>query len=66
MRASGTHWTLVRPPALTNGEASGQYRSGTGLRPGIIGRLPRADLAAFILRTAESGNFIDQAPVVFT
>ena len=64
VRASGTDWTLVRPPALTNGQASGRYRSGTGLRPGIAGRLSRADLAAFILQTAESGNFIGQAPVV--
>ena len=64
VRASGTDWTLVRPPALTNGGASGKYRSGTGLRPGITGRLPRADLAAFILHTAERGNFIGQAPVV--
>lgn len=66
VRASGTDWTLVRPPALTNGEASGRYRSGTGLRPAITARLPRADLAAFILRSAESGSFIGQAPVVFT
>lgn len=64
VRASGTDWTLVRPPALTNGQASGRYRSGTGLRPGMTGRLSRADLAAFMLRTAESGNFIGQAPVV--
>ena len=64
VRASGTDWTLVRPPALTNGGASGKYRSGTGLRPGITGRLPRADLAAFILRSAEGGTFIGQAPVV--
>ena len=65
VRASGTDWTLVRPPALTNGQASGRYRSGIRLRPGMTGRLSRADLAAFILHTAESGNFIDQAPVVF-
>ena len=64
VRSSGTGWTLVRPPALTNGGASGRYRSGIGLTPGITGRLSRADLAAFILRTAESGAFIGQAPVV--
>lgn len=64
VRASGTDWTLVRPPALTNRQASGRYRSGIGLRPGMTGRLSRADLAAFILHTAESGNFIGQAPVV--
>lgn len=64
VRASGTDWTLVRPPALTNRQASGRYRSGTGLRPGMAGRVSRADLAAFMLHTAESGNFTGQAPVV--
>ena len=64
VRASDTDWTLVRPPALTNGQASGRYRSGIRLRRGMTGRLSRADLAAFILQTAESGEFIGQAPVV--
>jgi len=34
------------------------------LRPGITGRLPRADLAAFILRSAGNGEFIGRAPIV--
>lgn len=64
VRASATDWTLVRPPALTNGKASGDYRCGVGLRPGITGRLSRADLAGFMLQTAQSGSYIGQAPVV--
>ncbi|WP_426070474.1 NAD(P)-dependent oxidoreductase [Janthinobacterium sp. DSP2-3-3] len=66
VRASATDWTLVRPPALTNGPSTGVYRSGTTLKPGIMGRISRADLAAFMLRTAEQGNHLDQAPVVCT
>jgi putative NADH-flavin reductase len=64
VRASPTEWTLVRPPALTNGAASGGYRSGIGLKPGVTGRVSRADLAAFMLNVAESSDYLRQAPVV--
>lgn len=64
VRASTTDWTLVRPPALTNGAATGDYRASTSLRPGVTGRLSRADLAGFMLSVAESGSYLHQAPVV--
>lgn len=64
VRASTTDWTLVRPPALTNGPATGAYRASTSLKPGITGRLSRADLAGFMLSVAERGDFLHQAPVV--
>lgn len=64
VRASALDWTLVRPPVLTNGKAGGNYRAGTALRPGITGHLPRADLAAFMLRVAIDGSYLRAAPVV--
>jgi putative NADH-flavin reductase len=64
VRASTTDWTLVRPPALTNGAATGAYRASTSLKPGITGRLSRADLAGFMLSVAERGDFLRQAPAV--
>ena len=64
VRTSATDWTLVRPPALTNGAASGSYRCGVALRPGVTGHVSRADLAAFILRTAENGAYFHEAPIV--
>jgi putative NADH-flavin reductase len=64
VRASATDWTLVRPPALTNGTATGDYRSGSALRPGMMGRLSRADLADFMLGIAASGSYSHQALVV--
>lgn len=64
VRASTTDWTLVRPPALTNGRADGAYRSSTTLKPGLMGRISRANLAAFMLRAAEEGKHLHQTPVV--
>ncbi|MYN37975.1 NAD(P)H-binding protein [Duganella sp. FT109W] len=64
VRASTTDWTLVRPPALTNGAAMDDYRASTSLKPGVAGRLSRADLAGFMLSVAESGDYLHQAPVV--
>ena len=42
-------WTIVRPPALTDGPATGRYRTAVGqnLRNGF--RVSRADLAASML-----------------
>jgi putative NADH-flavin reductase len=64
VRASTTDWTLVRPPALTNGAVTGAYRASTSLKPGITGRLSRADLAGCMLSVAERGDFLHQAPAV--
>jgi putative NADH-flavin reductase len=64
VRASNTGWTLVRPPVLTNGKATGRFRSGIDMRPTMTGHLSRDDLAAFILGVAEGATFIRQAPVV--
>jgi putative NADH-flavin reductase len=64
VRASSMGWTLVRPPALTNGATTGNFRAGTGLRPGVAGLLSRSDLAGFMLKVAESGDYLHQAPIV--
>jgi putative NADH-flavin reductase len=51
VRGSGLDWTVVRPPRLTNGPATGTYRTGTaGVRRGYT--IARADLAAALLRFA--------------
>ncbi|WP_213761622.1 SDR family oxidoreductase [Caballeronia sp. dw_19] len=52
IRRSGLDWTLVRPPALTNGKRTGDYRFGADLKIGPLGRISRADVADFILREA--------------
>ena len=54
VKKSDVHWTIVRPPRLTDGKLSGKYRVGVNryLRnPLTIGR---ADLAHYILHSIQS------------
>lgn len=57
---SGLDWTIVKPPRLKDGRASGRYQSGEHLRLGLLSSLSRADLAAFMVGAIESGNSIRQ------
>ena len=55
---SGLDWTMVRPPRLTNGRRRGRYRVREGHLPGFGFTISRADVAAFMIRTAENRAFI--------
>jgi putative NADH-flavin reductase len=47
---SSLDWTIVRPPKLTNGVATGEFRHGNGIRArSLLPTLARADVAAFML-----------------
>jgi putative NADH-flavin reductase len=63
LRESGLDWTIVRPPRLTDGAASGELRHGY-LSLGPMNSISRADLAAFILDLATSDRYVRQAPMV--
>lgn len=52
IRASTVEWTIVRPPALTDGPLTGSYRTGADLTIRLTSRISRADLADFLLREA--------------
>lgn len=62
IRASGVDWTIIRPPALTDGPRTGTYRTGTDLKIRLTSRISRADLADFLLREAATPAFGHQAP----
>lgn len=49
IRASDLDWTIVRPPALTGKPAKGSYRTAVDRNLPRGFRVPRADLAAFML-----------------
>ncbi len=56
--ASGMDWTIVRPSGLSDGEQTGQYRlSLDGSLLPKAGRISRADVAAVLLKAAETNAF---------
>jgi putative NADH-flavin reductase len=66
VQAAEIDWTIVRPPALTNGPLNGQYQVGVGLRIGFFAHLARANLAHFMLREASDSRYFKQATIVRT
>ncbi|WP_167484212.1 NAD(P)-dependent oxidoreductase [Mesorhizobium tamadayense] len=47
---SSLDWTIVRPPKLGNGPATGRFRHGNGIQArSLLPTLARADVAAFML-----------------
>jgi uncharacterized protein YbjT (DUF2867 family) len=61
VRASGTDWTIVRPPNLTNAPLTGRYRTavdGNVPRGKSIGR---ADVAHCMLATVDDRALVGHA-----
>jgi hypothetical protein len=59
--AEGIDWTIVRPGGLTNSEKSGKYRVGEHISGG---RIPRADVAEFVLKEATSSEWKFKTPTI--
>lgn len=55
--ASDLDWTIVRPPKLTDSPATGTYQTGEHLPIKLWHTIGRADLAAFLIRESENGDF---------
>lgn len=58
VQASGLEWTLVKPPRLTDGPAGHRAIAGPALRVGLLSRISRADVAAFILDAIEGTQYL--------
>jgi len=58
LRASDLDWTVVRPPRLTDGPATGQFRHAEELRFSARSQLSRSDLAGFMLDELERGAYV--------
>lgn len=63
VKASGLDWTLVRPGGLTDGPATGAYRSGLDPKIGA-GQVSRADVAGFVLEQLTDATYLYQAPAI--
>ena len=55
---SDLDWTFVRPPRLTDRPRRGRYRVREGHLPRLGFTISRADVAAFMIKTAENRAFI--------
>jgi hypothetical protein len=64
VEGSDVAYTLVRPPRLTDGPATGRIDHGLMLKVGPTSSISRADLATFILQSAVENLYIREAPVV--
>lgn len=66
IRASDTDWTIVRPAAFADGPETGSYFHGdlTGQRLRL--KLPRADIARFMLGELVARRYLHQAPALST
>lgn len=60
---SGLDWTLVRPPRLVDGPASGRVEHAASRSPRRT-QLSRADLAVFVADLVERSEYVRQAPLV--
>ncbi|WP_135822701.1 NAD(P)-dependent oxidoreductase [Halostella litorea] len=62
VRASGTDWTVVRAPRLTDGPRTGEYRAGD-IELGFES-VSRADVADFLLDCVEEGRHARELPKI--
>jgi putative NADH-flavin reductase len=67
VRSSGLDWTIVRAAALTDGERTGAYRHGvtSNGRP-LEFEVSRSDVADFTLGLLSGGDYMREAPMVFS
>ncbi|MBB5620365.1 putative NADH-flavin reductase [Pedobacter cryoconitis] len=62
---SELNWEIVRPGMLSNGPLSKKYKVLPGLYKGIkIGKISRADVAAFLLEEAKNPTMLKQYPAL--
>jgi putative NADH-flavin reductase len=64
LRSSDLEWTLVYPPALTNGPRTGSYRSGETVNVRGLPRISRADVAEFMLAQLDDTAYLRKNAIV--
>jgi len=57
---SSLEWTIVKPPRVTDSPPQDRVQASSLLRIGLLSKISRADLAAFIFDEAQTGRFVRQ------
>ncbi|NGZ97499.1 MAG: hypothetical protein CV089_15500 [Nitrospira sp. WS110] len=60
VESSVLDWTIVKPPRLTDSLPRGRVYASASLLVGLLSKISRADLAAFILDEIQTGRFVRQ------
>ena len=60
LSASGLDWTMVMPPMLTNGRATGRFRIDADALPRNGSKISRADVADFMFRQLSSPEWVQR------
>jgi putative NADH-flavin reductase len=64
VRQSNLDWTIVRPAALTDDPAQGDYRVMTDLTGVTAGKISRVDVADFVLGQLTDDRYLYQTPLI--
>ncbi|MBV8097472.1 MAG: SDR family oxidoreductase [Acetobacteraceae bacterium] len=64
VRGSGLHWTIVRPVLLTNGVRTGRYQVLEDPKRWRGGFISRADVADFLIKSAQTNAYLWKTPVL--
>jgi putative NADH-flavin reductase len=65
VKRSPLDWTIVRPPHLTDGPRTGEYRHGFPITDRKIqGKISRADVADFMIKQLTDASYVHQTPGV--
>jgi len=64
LRATELDWTVVYPPSLTNGPATGDYRQGEALQLKGVPKVSRADVAHFMLSQLADATYSRKMAIV--
>lgn len=65
IRRSALDWTIVRPPRLTNGSFTGEYRCGEDVREkSLLASISRADVADFMVKQLADDRYVHGTPAV--
>jgi uncharacterized protein YbjT (DUF2867 family) len=64
IRRSGLDWTIVYPTGLTDAPGNGRYRVGERLALRGFPRIPRADVATFIVQDIDSAAYLRKGVLI--